>query len=279
MGRKIDNARMEKVKSQDTFEDICTCINNSSKSFLWHCFIKDQQHSAFDAQRRNGDKLLQIDFSENYSCTQQNEVQSAHWNKKQITIFTAVFWSQDTTKSYAVISDNHDHCKVAVFAFLKTIFQDLKWAGLIANGDKIDLWSDGAASQFKNRFTLSTIEIFNATFDIAITWNFFASYHGKGAVDDVGGRLKQAANLHMRRGHVVSDLKSFVDAASNSRIVVKSVPNELIEQRGKEVEPHFARARRIAGIQKLHCFSSSAVGSLTAKVFTLSTENSSYRIA
>ena len=33
--------------------------------------------------------VLQVDFSENASLLQQNEIQSVHWTHKQVTIFTA----------------------------------------------------------------------------------------------------------------------------------------------------------------------------------------------
>ena len=33
--------------------------------------------------------LLQVDFSENASLLMQNEIQSAHWNHSQATLFTA----------------------------------------------------------------------------------------------------------------------------------------------------------------------------------------------
>ena len=36
--------------------------------------------------------LLQVDFSENASLLMQNEIQSAHWNHSQATLFTAHVW-------------------------------------------------------------------------------------------------------------------------------------------------------------------------------------------
>lgn len=49
------------------------------------------------------------------------------------------------------------------------------------------------AGQFKNKFTLSNICLFEKDFDVQVEWNFFASSHGKGAVDGVGGVVKRTA--------------------------------------------------------------------------------------
>ena len=34
----------------------------------------------------------QLDFSENYAVSHQNEIQSAQWNQKQLTLFTTCSW-------------------------------------------------------------------------------------------------------------------------------------------------------------------------------------------
>ena len=33
---------------------------------------------------------LQMDFAENYACTAQDGVQSAHWKQAQVTLYTSV---------------------------------------------------------------------------------------------------------------------------------------------------------------------------------------------
>ena len=53
-------------------------------------------------------------------------------------------------------------------------------------------WSDGAGSQFKNRFNLSNAVFHHADFGIEATWNLFKTAHGKGAVDGGGGEVKRA---------------------------------------------------------------------------------------
>jgi hypothetical protein len=63
--------------------------------------------------------VLQVDSAENYRVQQQNEVQSAHWSKSQITVFTAFTWNAES-KGYscADISDKLDLNKYCVHTFL-----------------------------------------------------------------------------------------------------------------------------------------------------------------
>ena len=47
----------------------------------------------------------------------------------------------------------------------------------------INTFSDGAASQFKQRYLFSNIHLWETNLNIQILWHFFATSHGKGAVD------------------------------------------------------------------------------------------------
>ena len=73
-------------------------------------YEKDKEHTLTS----DGYASLQIDFAENYSGVWQDEVQSAHWCKNQVTIFTAVMWSKNLTQSAVVISDHNDHKKESI---------------------------------------------------------------------------------------------------------------------------------------------------------------------
>ena len=48
----------------------------------------------------------------------------------------------------------------------------------------------------------------------SLSWNFFATSHGKGAVDGIGGRLKRDVHsMTIARGVVIKNIDDFVDAA------------------------------------------------------------------
>ena len=53
---------------------------------------------------------MQIHFAGNYTCVFQDEVQSTHWNHKQLTVFTACVWKgAKHITSYAVVADTSVH--------------------------------------------------------------------------------------------------------------------------------------------------------------------------
>ena len=63
--------------------------------------------------------VVQVDFAENYRTLEQDEIQSAHYSYKQVTVFTMCIWG--------ITQDKPDMQKLIVF-------------------------SDGAASQFKSKY-------------------------------------------------------------------------------------------------------------------------------
>ena len=63
--------------------------------------------------------VLQMDFAENYACTAQDEIQSAHWNQNQVTLFPTVTWFKGEVMSKVIVSDCMQHTKSSVMVFLE----------------------------------------------------------------------------------------------------------------------------------------------------------------
>ena len=106
-------------------------------------------------------------------------MRSAHWNKKQVTVFMSVVWCQDTCKYAVVISDNLSHLKDSVITFIDKLISEL----IDSTVKVLQLWSDGPSSQFKNRFIAAAIPRLEEKYCIKLCSNFFTSSHGKGLVD------------------------------------------------------------------------------------------------
>ena len=60
--------------------------------------------------------MLQIGFAENYMTIWQDKIQSSHWQKKQITVFTSVYWNGLQHQSSVNISDTVANAPVSVTA-------------------------------------------------------------------------------------------------------------------------------------------------------------------
>ena len=163
-------------------------------SFLLHYFIKQQQVNAYEDHKmkvQNDSELavLQIDFAENFSMLWQGEVQSAHWNKKQVTKFTSVTWQQDSCTSAVIISDDVTHSRDSVIIFIDKLLNSV----IDESVKTLHIWSDVPSSQFKNIFTAASIPWLQQKHKLRICWNFFATSHGKGPVDGIGGVVKRMA--------------------------------------------------------------------------------------
>ena len=94
---------LQKVQKETSLQEVFDFVISGLPSFLKHCYIKRCQSVSYEKDKEHsltldGYASLQIDFAENYSCVWQDEVQSAHWCKNQVTIFTAVMWSKNLTQ-------------------------------------------------------------------------------------------------------------------------------------------------------------------------------------
>ena len=56
--------------------------------------------------------------------------------------------------------------------------------------ETIHTFSSGAASQFKQQYLFSNLHTWDQNTQTNIIWNVFATLHGKGAVDGLGGTGK-----------------------------------------------------------------------------------------
>ena len=102
------------------------------------------------------------------------------------------------------VSDDLNHTKYSVYVYIQYIFNHLKTT--YPDIEYINIFSDGATSQFKQRFLFSNLYAWEMEYGFTITWNFFATSHGKGVVDGIGGTVKRAIWRHVKaeRAHVTN---------------------------------------------------------------------------
>ena len=80
---------------------------------------------------------------------------------------------------------------VAVYLFQQCLIEYLKQQ--FTPVKKIYYFSDGAASQYKNRKNFINACHHSSDFNISAEWHFSATSHGKGACDGIGGTVKRLA--------------------------------------------------------------------------------------
>ena len=81
-----------------------------------------------------------------------------HWSHGQATVFTGFAWIADgVTESIVIISDDLQHTKLCVYSFVTYILKFLtnKYPAV----KNVNILSDGASSQFKQRYLFSNSSI------------------------------------------------------------------------------------------------------------------------
>ena len=202
--------------TDDLFDHICLTL----PAFLQHCYVKRNQANSYNKEREgvgrenfdNSLALLQVDFSENYTCMFQDEIQSAHWKQDQVSLFTAALWFDGKLHPKVIASDDLNHGKETVVAYM---YIDHLLDTLPGTVETISIWSDGPSSQFKNWFVAAAISSLQEKHNINIRWNYFATSHGKGPVDGIGGSVKkQVWTAVSTRKAMVTDATSFCAIAN-----------------------------------------------------------------
>jgi hypothetical protein len=145
---------------------------------------------------KENELILHVDFSENYQCKYQEEIQSVHFglSKKQISIHTGVAYVHDTTLPFVTISDNLSHGPAAIWAHLEPPIKFIKEKYPLIN--KLHVISDGPTTQYRCRanFYLFSTKPKELYIPEGGSWNFMEAGHGKGAPDGIGAVVKRAAD-------------------------------------------------------------------------------------
>lgn len=255
---RTDEGKMAKVEETGTVNDALQLLADKLPAFKIHCFIKSKQAAEFVlaySNPRPNHAVMQIDFSENAAIIEQDEVQSAHWSHIQVTIFTAVAWIMEDTKSYCITSDTQSHDKYTAAVFLNTLIDNLR-AAMPGELTDLDIFSDGAGQHFKQKYMFLFISSLLESKGIRIHWHFFATSHGKGAVDGIGGTVKRTvfSGVKSRRYHITNA----EEYASCAKELLKSttilhVSSAEINDMKPELDKLWGAAITVPGTHNVHC--------------------------
>ena len=184
--------------------------------------------------------------------------------------------------SFTVIAENNTHDVVSVYIFIKSLIEHLK---NVFSSDKVKknyYFSDGCAGQYKNCKHFLNLCHHKEDFGVEAEWHFFATSHGKGASDGVGGTIKrEAAKESLRRAADKQILTAF-DLFQFAKTQLSSmnftfIQNESYFEEQKVISKRLEQAKTIAGAgtQKLHCFVPTSTCVLSVKEFSLASEERS----
>ena len=181
-----------------------------------------------------------LDFAENYSCTYQNEVQSAHWFYEQVTLhpvttyYKCAYCQEATNESLVFISPDHRHDHHAVQHYTRLAIDHLRQRGMLCT--RIVQWSDGCTSQYKSRGPFADIAASQHDMGVPVGRNYFGSRHGKGPCDGEAAVVKN---------HVASAVKCRDVIISNACDFYKYLQKSSLNKQPPQVgcpHSHFLRS-------------------------------------
>ncbi|MES9883292.1 MAG: hypothetical protein ABW185_20700 [Sedimenticola sp.] len=253
--------RMQIVKSETTKEHFSEIMQNDLKEFRHHNERVKCQYEAVKQLKENlpqNHAICQMDFAENYSCGQADEVQSAYFDKSSVTLHPAVIYRKDINgnlshKSTVYVSDTESHSAGTVYAFMKRIVPDIK--SDLPNVDTIHYITDSPTSQYRNKHIMTIIGQHDKLFDgVKASWTYFEAGHGKGPCDGVGGCAKRLADSAVKRECTViqtaEDFYNWGDSLENSKVKYMYVPKSKCVEAQDEVTT--MNAKPIKGTMHVH---------------------------
>ena len=110
----------------------------------------------------------------------------------------------------------------------------------------VHYWSDDAGSQFKNCYSFHNLACHTSDFGYAADWSFFATAHGKGPIDGIGGEVKRAVWRSVLQGkEVVGNVKALFDTAKKlcAKITILYVDSGDIQRQTEHLERRWQHSR------------------------------------
>ena len=201
----------KKVKTVCTVKELISQANSQLCNFMRHMYTADHQKDHISDVKKtlhSNEVVILMDFSENYVCKLNNEVQSAHFgaSKKQISLHTGVVYTRnpDAGKgqsmagasvkpictSFCTVSESYRHDASAIWAHLQPVLKLIKEQ--LPHIDTFHFQSDGPTTQYRNKGNFFFMMYFANSFSMKeVTRNFSESGHGKSSVDGIGGSVKR----------------------------------------------------------------------------------------
>ena len=256
-----DKERLRKSEKRHvSLHDMLLQLSQDLMTFKVHMLVKQHQEIEFNRLRTvclETNCLLQFDFSENAEIQEQDEIQSAHWWHLQVSLFTACAWVGGQTSSFVIVTDYMSHDKymttIAMVKILKELLEKHPSINIL------NLFSDGASQHFQQCYFFNAVTVlptFLGVNNLKISYDFFATSHGKGAVDGIGGSCKRGVmSKVLSRKAIVRTAEEFALTAASACPGIKfiHVTKAEVESFKEDLdEIVFTGARQLKGIRKVH---------------------------
>ncbi|CAG2229308.1 unnamed protein product [Mytilus edulis] len=186
------------------------------------------------------------DYSENYRCSERTEIQSAYFQRAEVSIHVTILNRHaifevdgiDSTldspvivsEQFFVINPNSDHdrhytryVQTLISKYLKSISAEIKI---------MHEFTDGCSAQYKSQNCMGDVCTHRSDlgYDVLIR-NYFETSHGKGPHDAAGGFLKNQADYAVHRGAINEcDKTQFIGDSKRVKMIQNDNSNSEINE-------------------------------------------------
>jgi hypothetical protein len=119
------NNHVELQHFTGSFRSLLDQLNSRWLSFVTHTYVTRQQREYIKKIKLTSSlttfAVVHVDFAENFGFITQKEIQSAYWNKKQVTIYTVVINVGANHRNMVIVSNRMVHDTTFVYCTQKII--------------------------------------------------------------------------------------------------------------------------------------------------------------
>lgn len=241
-------------KTLDSLVSLVKLFESQLSTFVGHFFRICHQYRELQYVRKNPEPdevVLHVDFSENYSCKWNAEIQQAHFGNahRQVVIHQGVLYLKEKEPlSFASVSDDTRKTAEGIGAHIESIIRQIPSIKVLT------IVSDSPSSQYRNRYTLYIILFVCKKYGIQkFKWLYSETGHGKGAPDGVGAALKRIADREVAHGTSILNATDFQQVGmKNSKIVVNMIQKVDIDVYSEVLQKSKEYLLPMIGIAKAH---------------------------
>lgn len=134
-------------------------------------------------------------------------------------------------------------------------------------------FSDGCAAPYKNKYNFANSLAHEDDFSIKAEWNFFATGHGKGACDGIGGTVKRhvyKASLQRVNRETINSAKAFKKWAETAFKKIDFVYCSKREHncREKKLQARYSHAKTITHTRNNHYYAPLSSNEIMCKFYS-----------
>ncbi|GBO40968.1 hypothetical protein AVEN_170674-1 [Araneus ventricosus] len=203
----------------------------------------------------------------------QDAILSVHWKKEQVTIHPFLAYVKDTANdklksiTMCVISDHLVHDTTTFSKFQKVINQDL--IKEVPQIKYVKYFSDGSSAQYKNLKNFINFCHHEKDHGVKSEWHFFASCHGKGVCDGIGGTIKCMATKASLQRQYKDQILNASDLYKFTKDSIKGIKTFFVEKSEIEIS-HCQLAARVSDS------TTTFIATLRSKTIPLTFQNEQY---